>query len=85
MFGSITRAALAHKQVVIAAVAIAVLAMYAFPNTMVAFAQLPRIIDREIRIPCLPYCNVANEPEDVNVDIDDILHLHISFSFVPVR
>jgi hypothetical protein len=80
MFESITRAVLAHKQIVIAAIAITGLALYAFPSTMLAAAQT--VINRDIEIPCLPYCNVANEPEDVDVSIPGVLELHLSFSFV---
>jgi hypothetical protein len=82
MFKSITSAVLAHKQIVIAAIAITGLAMYAFPGTILAAAQT--VIDRTIEIPCLPYCNVANEPDDVDVSIPGVLELHLSFSFVPV-
>jgi hypothetical protein len=92
MFESITRAVKAHKHLAIAAIAVTVLVSYSLPSNMVASAQnflfpptdnLPVIINRNIEIPCLPYCNPANEPEDVDVDVDDILHLHIGFSFVP--
>jgi hypothetical protein len=82
MFKSITSAVLAHKQIVIAAIAITGLAMYAFPSNILAAAQI--VIDRTIEIPCLPYCNVANEPDDVDVSIPGVLELHLSFSFVPV-
>jgi hypothetical protein len=82
MFKSITSAVLAHKQIVIAAIAITGLAMYAFPSTILAAAQT--VIDRTIEIPCLPYCNIANEPDDVDVSIPGVLELHLSFSFVPV-
>lgn len=82
MFKSITSAVLAHKQIVIAAIAITGLAMYAFPGNIIAAAQT--IINRNIEIPCLPYCNVANEPDDVDVSIPGVLELHLSFSFVPV-
>jgi hypothetical protein len=98
MFETITSAIIAHKQIVIAAIAITGLIGYSIPNNMLASAQsfffpdipglpdnvpgLPRTIDRDIEIPCRPYCNIDNQPEDVNVDIDDILHLHLGFSFV---
>jgi hypothetical protein len=82
MFESITRAVLAHKQIVIAAIAITGLVIYSFPSGMIAAAQT--VIERTIEIPCLPYCNVANEPEDVDVSIPGVLELHLSFSFVPV-
>jgi hypothetical protein len=82
MSKSIRSAVLAHKQIVIAAIAITGLAMYAFPSTILAAAQT--VIDRTIEIPCLPYCNIANEPDDVDVSIPGVLELHLSFSFVPV-
>jgi hypothetical protein len=83
MFESITRAVLAHKQIVIVAVAIAGLAIYMFPSSMLAAAQI--VINRNIEIPCLPYCeNVPNLPPD-NVDIvNDFVEVHIHFSLVPV-
>ena len=91
MFGSIVSAVLAHKQIVIAAIAVTGLIAYSLPSNTLAYAQNiffpgqgppPVNIDRNIQIPCRPYCDIANEPEDVNQDVDDILHLHIGFSFV---
>jgi hypothetical protein len=84
MFESITRAVLAHKQIVIAAVAIAGLGIYMFPSSMFAAAQ--NVITRNIEIPCLPYCaNLAqNPPPDQDIVIDDIVEVHIHFSLVPV-
>ena len=89
MFGSIVSAVLAHKQIVIAAIAVTGLIAYSLPSNTLAYAQniffpdqFPIIIDRNIQIPCRPYCDIANKPEPVNRDIDDILHLHITFSFV---
>jgi hypothetical protein len=82
MFESITRAVLAHKQIVIAAIAITGLGMYAGSNSIIAVAQT--IIDETFNIPCLPYCNEANEPEDVDVSIPGVLELHLSFEFVPI-
>jgi hypothetical protein len=91
MFENITSALKAHKQIVIAAIAITGLITYSLPTNFLASAQsvffpnlpnLPVTIDRDITIPCRPYCNIANEPEDVNRDVDDILHLHLGFSFV---
>jgi hypothetical protein len=88
MFENITSALKAHKQIVIAAIAITGLITYSLPTNFLASAQSvffpnldPVTINRDITIPCRPYCNIANEPEDVNVDVDDILHLHLGFSF----
>lgn len=82
MFESITRAVLAHKQIVIAAIAITGLGMYTFSNSIIAAAQT--VIDRTFLIPCLPYCNEANEPDDVDVVVPGVLELHLSFEFVEV-
>lgn len=92
MFENITSAVKAHKHIVIAAIAVTSLIAYSLPANTIAYAQsvlfpnrdLPVTINREIEIPCQPYCNRAgvDEPEDVNVNVDDILHLHIGFSFV---
>ena len=91
MFENITSAVKAHKNIVIAAIAVSGLIAYSLPGNMIAYAQSvffpngdPVTITREIQIPCQPYCNRAgvDEPEDLNVVVDDILHLHIGFSFV---
>jgi hypothetical protein len=85
MFESILGAVLAHKQLAIAAIAISGLVVYAFPyNTM--FAQADHLavnIDEEIEIPCLPYCNIANEPEDLDFEVAGTAHVQITFTFVP--
>ena len=84
MFESITRAVLAHKQIVIAAIAVTGLAIYAFPTSMIASAQ--RVIERNIEIPCLPYCNIS-PPADINVSAppnNPVVIIHIHFSLVPV-
>ena len=80
MFKSITRALLAHKHIVIAAIAVTTLAIYAFPSSMLAAAQI--IINRDIEIPCLPYCNIS-PPEDIDI-VNDAVEVHIHFSLVPV-
>ena len=82
MFESITRAVLAHKQIVIAAVAITGLIIYAFPSSMLAAAQ--NVITRNIEIPCLPYCPESTLPPDQDIVVDDIVEVHIHFSLVPV-
>jgi hypothetical protein len=80
MFKSITTAVLAHKQIVIAAIAITGLVVYAFPGNMLAAAQT--LVDRTIEIPCLPYCNIAApNPIDISTPAGDI---HIEFSLVPI-
>jgi hypothetical protein len=83
MFGSLLGAVLAHKQVVIAAVAISGLLMYAFP-TMTEAAHRSINIDRSIQIPCLPYCNVANQPQDIDRTAGPV-HIQLRFSFVNFR
>ena len=86
MFGSILVAVLAHKQVVIAAVAVTGLVMYAFPYNMMASANhgTQVNIQRNIEIPCLPYCNIANEPEPIDRTVGQgRVHIQIGFSFVP--
>ena len=83
MFKSILGAVLAHKQIAIAAIAISGLVVYAFPYNMFAQADHLAInIDRDIEIPCLPYCNIANEPEDIDQEFGNVVHLRILFSFV---
>ena len=63
-----------HKHIVIAAIAVSGLMLFAFANMVQqASAQTPpnlpnlqnlfnRVIN--IPIPCSPYCNIDNEPED---------------------
>jgi hypothetical protein len=93
MFETVIKAVLAHKQIVIAAVALSALGAYMIPgNFFAATAQVPPdtpggpdfpiIVDRDIEIPCRPYCDPDDEPEDVIVDVDDIVHVRITFSFV---
>jgi hypothetical protein len=85
MFKSILGAVLAHKHIAIAAIAISGLVVYAFPyNTM--FAQADHLavnIDEDIEIPCLPYCNIVNEPEDLDFEAGGVAHVQITFTFVP--
>jgi hypothetical protein len=81
MFESITRSVLAHKQIVIAAVAITGLAIYAFPSSLLAAAQL--VINRNIEIPCLPYCPETALPSNIDQTVDGV-EIHIHFSLVPV-
>jgi hypothetical protein len=89
MFTSILGALIAHKQIVIAAIAITGIGVYAFPynalNQAVAEHGFAANIEREIEIPCLPYCNIVNEPDDVIIGAEDDnppAHIEITFSFV---
>jgi hypothetical protein len=76
-------AILAHKHLIIAAVAISGLVVYAFPYNMLASANHGTLFnfDRTIQIPCVPYCNISIP--DVNVDTGTV-HVRIGFSFVPI-
>ena len=89
MSTSILGALIAHKQIVIAAVAITGIGAYAFPYSALNQAQADHgfaaNLDREIEIPCLPYCNIANEPDDVIIGAEDdnpSAHIELRFSFV---
>lgn len=99
MFESILGALLAHKQIVIAAIAITGIGVYAFPfnalNLNQAQADHATISNQltEVEIPCLPYCDIANEPEDIEVIVDNpldpnappIVHVEVRFSFVSLN
>ena len=90
MFESVIRAVLAHKQAVIAAIAITGVLMYAIPTTLLPYSQYAagqRFINREITVPCLPYCNVANRPTSIDRVIPGVAEIHIRFHFsmVPDR
>jgi hypothetical protein len=83
MFKSILGAVLAHKQIAIAAIAISGLVVYAFPYNM--FAQADHLavnIDEDIEIPCLPYCDIVDEPEDLDFEVAGTAHVQITFTFV---
>lgn len=84
MFKSILGAVVAHKQIAIAVIAISGLVVYAFPyNLLTAQADHLAInIDRDIEIPCLPYCNI-DAPDDIDVEEGGIVHVQITFSLVP--
>jgi hypothetical protein len=92
MLESVIRAMLADKQVIIGAVAITVLLAYMLPGNMFAFAQVPPtppddstppiIIDQIIEIPCLPYCDVDDEPEPDERQEDNII-TRFTYVFVP--
>jgi hypothetical protein len=80
MFESVISAVLAHKHVVIAAIAITGLTIFSLPSNMRADAQI--VIDRIIEIPCSPPCPPEAEPEDVAAG-DDIIETRLAFRFVP--
>ena len=91
MFKSILGALTAHKQIVIAAIAITGIGVYAFPYSALNLNQVEAEhgfavnFEREIEIPCLPYCNIANEPDPVIIGADEEnppAHIEITFSFV---
>jgi hypothetical protein len=81
MLQSMSKVIVAHKQALIAAIAVTGVLVSSLPFNMEAFAQI--LIDREIEIPCIPYCNIANEPEDIDIDTPAGSVL-IGFSFVPI-
>jgi hypothetical protein len=84
MFESVINAVIGHKKAVIAAAALTGLMLYAFPYNMLASADHRDInISQDIEIPCLPYCNIVAEPEDIDIDQPPV-HIQITFSFVPV-
>lgn len=74
------KAILAHKQALIAAIAVTGVLVSSLPYNMIAFAQIA--IDREIEIPCEPYC-IIDEPEDIIVDAPPV-SVQIGFSFIPI-
>ena len=80
MLQSMSKVIVAHKQALIAAIAVTGVLVTSLPYNMVAFAQI--IIDREIEIPCEPYC-IIDEPEDIDIDTPAGSVL-IGFSFVPI-
>jgi hypothetical protein len=91
MFKPILGALIAHKHIVIAAIAITGIGVYAFPYNALNLNQaqadhgFAANIDREIEIPCLPYCNIENEPDDVIIGAEDDnppAHIEIRFTFV---
>ncbi len=91
MFTSILGALSAHKQIVIVAIAITGIGVYVFPynalNLSPAEAEhgFAVNIDETIEIPCLPYCQVANEPDDVIIGADEDnppAHIELRFEFV---
>jgi hypothetical protein len=94
MFETITNTVKAHKQIVIAAIAITGLISYSLPTNMLASAQsfffpdIPGLPDNipglsepitiDRDIQCSPYCNVA-DLDDIDVVLDGILDLHLGF------
>jgi len=95
MFKSILGALLAHKQVVIAAIAIAGIGVYAFPYNALNQAQADHasIVNhfQDVEIPCpVQYCNPDNLPDTQETIVEHplfenappIVHIRITFSFV---
>jgi hypothetical protein len=84
MFESVINAVIGHKKAVIAAAALTGLMLYAFPYNMLASADHRDInISQDIEIPCLPYCQNVEPPEDIDIDNEQAsLHVQITFSFV---
>ena len=85
MLESIVGTVLAHKQLIIAATVISGVIFYAGSVAIApAFAQ-PRLIERNIQIHCLPYCQqAANILGDRVIEhINDVVHIRITFSFLP--
>jgi hypothetical protein len=93
MFKPILGALTAHKHIVIAAIAITGIGVYAFPYNALNLNQaqadhgFAANIDRDILIPCQPYCSFggAQEPDDVIIGREDAnppAHIEIRFTFV---
>ena len=97
MFESILGALLAHKHIVIAAIAITGIGVYAFPfnalNLNQAQADHATIANhiQDVQIPCpVQYCNPDNLPDTqetivehpLNENAPPIVHIRITFSFV---
>jgi len=94
MFESILGALLAHKHIVIAAIAITGIGVYAFPfnalNLNQAQADHATIANhiQNVEIPCpVQYCNVPDTQETIvehplNENAPPIVHIRITFSFV---
>jgi len=86
MFKSFSGTTSTHKHLVIAAIAISGLMMFGFAYTLqiqqANAEHRPISISRSIEIPCLPYCNIANEPQDREI-IGTFHHIRLAFSFVP--
>jgi hypothetical protein len=96
MFESILGALLAHKQIVIAAIAITGIGVYAFPfnalnlnQAQADHASVANVL-QNVEIPCRPYCDIEDEPEDHETIVENplnpngppIAHIQINFSFV---
>lgn len=86
MLKSIVGAVIAHKQLVIAAIAISGLIVYAFPTTMMAYADhRPVSIERNIQLRCLPYCQTAADVLNDGIErVNNNVHIRIGFSFLPI-
>jgi hypothetical protein len=89
MFKSILGALLAHKHIVIAAIAITGIGVYAFPfNALLNQAQADHatIVNREIIVPCQPYCELPDREivieDPLNPEGPPIVHIQINFSLL---
>jgi hypothetical protein len=97
MFESILGALLAHKHIVIAAIAITGIGVYAFPfnalNLNQAQADHATIANhiQTVEIPCpVQYCNVPDTQETIvenplDENAPPIVHIRISFISVPLN
>ena len=85
MFGSTTGAFPAHKPMIIAAIAISGLMLFAFAGMVEQASANHREISftRNISIPCLPYCNMppGGGPVDREI-VTPFHHITLDFSFV---
>jgi hypothetical protein len=89
MFESILGALIAHKQIVIAAIAITGIGVYAFPFDAYlnqAQADHATIVNRVIDVPCQPYCDIADREIIIenpqNPEGPPIVHIQINFGFL---
>ncbi len=85
MFESMVGAIIAHKHLVIAAIAISAVMVYAFPTTMIANADHRAInIERNVELRCLPYCQQAADVLGDGIErVTNNVHIRIGFSFLP--
>jgi hypothetical protein len=83
MFESTIGALPARKQMAIAAIAISGLMVFTFANMVeqASASHRPISFTRNIDIPCLPYCNVGNQPQDREI-VTPFHHIVLDFSFI---
>jgi hypothetical protein len=83
MFKPILGAVLAHKHLVIAAIAVSGLVVYAFPYNVVEADHLPISIDETIEVACEPYCAIVEDAlQPIDQTFGDLVHVQISYTFV---